>query len=699
MSEREITATLPRRLGWRDAAGLLRTHASHRRLMSGSFVMLVGSTLVSVMNFGYNVAIARMLGPADFGNAAVGGVTVLMLVSCITLAFQLVCAKFVAKNETAAAKAAVYRALLRRSWFVGVLLGSGLALAAPVVSRYLNLPSANIVILLACGIAFYIPLGVKRGGMQGGCQFSRLAWNFIIEALVKFVGAVILVEAGFGVIGAVAAISGSVVLAYFLPPISGELRSTPGTAEPASFREGMQATVFFVGLVVINNVDTLLVKHFFPADQAGMYTAIAMVGRVLYFASWSVVSAMFPISAGAKPREEQTSVVVLPLLFVLGVSVAFILGLGVFPNVVLQTVFGKAFQSLGAGLNSLLSLYAAATGVYCLSVVLMTYEMSRRIANTGWLQLIFSGAIVIGINFFHDTLRQVVLVQLILMALLLVAVSIPFFQTATKVPAPRAALKKLRHTTEAEVIAEFLKSEFYHEEFHPYRERFTPLVMNADTSDAHQNALRRALLFRRRGHMWRELPNDTRWFEIQIESKELSLLRVFPRAQWRKIARRSFLLTDIVERVRARQAKGKIDDFIAKVQSLSYRLRLAPDSSSVILIGRGDGEPLTIIEGNHRLTAALLASPEVLQRRFRVFCGLSPQMDRCCWYKTTVPNLVRYARNRLANLWYDRDADIERVLRRPAADSTPRALTPSSLAAEPQSGIKIQRGNSSLELQ
>ncbi len=41
---------------------------------------------------------------------------------------------------------------------------------------------------------------------------------------------------------------------------------------------------------------------------------------------------------------------------------------------------------------------AAATGIYAIAVVLITYEMSRRIANTGWLQLVVSGLIVLGIS-------------------------------------------------------------------------------------------------------------------------------------------------------------------------------------------------------------------------------------------------------------------------------------------------------------
>jgi hypothetical protein len=89
-------------------------------------------------------------------------------------------------------------------------------------------------------------------------------------------------------------------------------------------------------------------------------------------------------------------------------------------------------------------------------------------------------------------------------------------------------MKRLRRVTEAEVIAEFLKNEFYQEEFHEDREQFEQLVLGAQITDETANALRRALLFRRRGHMWRELPSDTQWWEVQIEPADLERVSVFP---------------------------------------------------------------------------------------------------------------------------------------------------------------------------
>ncbi len=223
-------------------------------------------------------------------------------------------------------------------------------------------------------------------------------------------------------------------------------------------------------------------------------------------------------------------------------------------------------------------------------------------------------------------------------------------------------MKRLRHVTEAEVIAEFLKNEFYQEEFHHDRDQFEQLVLGADVTDEAANTLRRALLFRRRGHLWRELPTDTAWWEVQIEAEDLERIRVFPRAQWRKVANGSFLLRDIVRQIKNTPFRGRTRDFIAKVQAFSYRLRMTADDSAVLLIGLDDTQPVTVLEGNHRLTAALLASPEVLQKRFRVFCGFSARMSECCWYQTNVPNLWRYGRNRARNLFYDRDADVERLM-------------------------------------
>ncbi len=404
---------------------LAPAYHSHAKILNGSIILLIGSVFVSLANFGYNIGVARMLGPSDFSHAA-AAVTILMLVSAITLAFQLVCTKLVAKAGSTESKAAVYQHLMKRAWIVGVGLGTFMLVANSVLTRYLRLSSPWIIVLLAIGLTIYVPLGVKRGGLQGTCRFRGLSWNMAAEAIIKFAGAIVLIVLGFGILGAVAAISASVVLAFCLPDSARELRqrAVPGRSAPVG--EARQAIVFFVGQVIISNIDILMVKHFFPPDVAGLYAAIALVGRLLYFGAWSIVSAMFPVSAETGEQENKGSLLALPLLMVTGMSILFVLVLAAFPTLVFQSLFGDHFQSAVGGLNLLLSMNAAATGVYAIAVVLITYEMSQRIANTGWLQLVVSGLLVLGITWFHSTLLEVIVVQQVLRVLLLLAVAFPF---------------------------------------------------------------------------------------------------------------------------------------------------------------------------------------------------------------------------------------------------------------------------------
>lgn len=431
MSSDQNTISFPLLGGLRTRWSDWRLKSAASVVLGGSLILLLGSMLVSALNFLFNVSMARLLGPALFSQAA-ALVTLLMLLSCVSLSFQMVCAKFVARNESAAAKSAVYRTVSRRSWQVGLVVALLLLVAQKPIADYLRMPNSWVVGVLAIGMAFYNQLGVKRGNLQGLCHFGSLSWNYVFEAASKLAIAILLVELGYGVFGVVGALSASILSAVMLPDRENRValhesmhgdESLGPECIPASFGEGMQAIVFFIGQVIINNVDIILVKHFFASELAGLYAAVALVGRLLYFASWQVVSAMFPVSAaGGEQEHGKSHVLGLPLVIVALMCLGFILVLAIFPGFVMHLVFGEGFRSA----EPLLSLYAGSTALYALAMVLITYEMSRRIANTGWLQLLFSGAIVLAIYMFHSDLRQVILVQIWLKVLMLLVVSLPF---------------------------------------------------------------------------------------------------------------------------------------------------------------------------------------------------------------------------------------------------------------------------------
>ncbi len=83
----------------------------------------------------------------------------------------------------------------------------------------------------------------------------------------------------------------------------------------------------------------------------------------------------------------------------------------------------------------------------------------------------------------------------------------------------------------------------------------------------------------------------------------------------------------------------------------------------MLLIGVNENEPLTILDGNHRLVASMLTSPSRTER-LRFLCGFSPRMTECCWYTTNFGTLCRYGKNVLMHLVRDHEAELERLLQR-----------------------------------
>jgi hypothetical protein len=362
------------------------------------------------------------------------------------------------------------------------------------------------------------------------------------------------------------------------------------------------------------------------------------------------------------------------LLLVFLVSLVSTVALWLAPHSLWGMVLGAGFMvQTQWSFSSLLVLQAGLTGIYSIAVVIMAYEMSRRIANTSWLQLAFSGIIALSIYLFHSSLHEVITVQLVLRIVLLLAVSVPFLRTQSRerrAEAWTSGLVRLRRTKEEEIIAEFLKAEFYQPEFDPYRGRFTNVVYHPNLNDERENAIRRALLFRRRGRLWRELPHDTEWYQVQFQPSDMARIRAFPRKQWRGLAEGSFYLTGMIGRIRKETESKNPSRFGSKMRAVVADLRedLVPDS--ILLIGIDDDSPLTIIEGNHRMAAAMLHSPETVHQRFRFYCGFSPRMTQCCWYQTDLATLSRYATNIVRYMFQDRDYFIQRAVRGHLSDVT-----------------------------
>ncbi|MDZ4720579.1 MAG: oligosaccharide flippase family protein [Roseiflexaceae bacterium] len=309
-------------------------------------------------------------------------------------------------------------------------------------------------------IPFYFVQGVDRGILQGQTRFTPLTITYQTEMWVRLLLGCGLVLLGFSVNGAVAALTLSIIATWAYAryavrkqassnamhpiytssepslPIADSSKNAVGqqlptqTTNPTLFSAddrkqiatfAMPVLIGLLGQILINNGDVLIVKHFFDAHTAGGYAALALIGRIVFFATWSIVTALFPIVAQRHQRgEPHRHLLAAALGLVGGASGLIVLATVAFPATIVQILFDSAYL----GIAPLLWLYAIATALYALANVIISYRLSINNGFGSILALVAGIAQTIGLWVAHTTLQEIVLVQVLTMGSLLLVLLI-----------------------------------------------------------------------------------------------------------------------------------------------------------------------------------------------------------------------------------------------------------------------------------
>lgn len=393
------------------------------KLFSGVALLFISATLVNAGNYIFNLFLGRWLGPADFADLSLI-VTLFLVTSFLTAGLQTPMARFSALYSADQNPQAIANA---RRWLTQLALwiGGGLviifAAGAPLWSSFFGTSSRLPFVIFGLFVPFYLVQGVDRGLLQGRTHFGWLAVSYQSEMASRLLLSLLLVGFGWAVNGAVWGISLSFVATWLVARRAGVDLPTAQPLAPATRREVIQycapVLVAQLGQILINNSDILIVRRFFMAEDAGRYAALALTGRIVFFATWSIITAIFPIAAQRYRRGEAHRDLLLAALGVVALGSLLIMGAMLFvPNAIVNLLFGPAYLSVAP----LLWLYALATMFYALANVVINYRLAIGNTAGSYWGIAAGVAQVLLLWFVHATLSQVVWVQIVLMAVLFV---------------------------------------------------------------------------------------------------------------------------------------------------------------------------------------------------------------------------------------------------------------------------------------
>jgi len=410
-------------------------HLAANLLMTSSALFFLSTTVVNSGNYLFNLILGRWLGPALFADVSII-ITLFLLLTFITAGFQQTAAKFAAvysADHDTARLQALRRWLNRRSWAIGLLCLLIVGGGAAFWQDFFHTTSVWIFVIFAVGLPFYFVQGIDRGLLQGQMRFGLLAASYQAEMWVRLLVGLLLVFLGWAAHGAVLGLTLSILATWLVADYGLRTRYTSQLDLPRTAATGANATlsardrkallafalpVLLVetSLILINNSDVLIIKRYFDSVAAGHYAALALIGRIVFFGTWSVVITMFPLVAQKEQRREAHRYLLwLGLGMVFGVSALIVAATALLPELIIRILFGADYLAVAP----LLWLYAVATALFALANVLINYHLALG-KRTGALFALGAGVLqVVTLLFFHATLFQVILIQIVLMAILL----------------------------------------------------------------------------------------------------------------------------------------------------------------------------------------------------------------------------------------------------------------------------------------
>lgn len=413
---------------------MIQTITLKKTQLSAEQIFMLTMFIVNAGNYAYNLILGRFLGPKAFADAAIL-ITFLLVLSFVGMTFQIVTTKYSVLLE-GDLKNKFVKTISKTAIGIGVFIGLLFVIFSKNLQALLHTETQTMFHLFGIGIPLYFLMSVNRGIYQGENNLIQLSVTYVTEMFARlFITILLFLFASQLPTTILVSIGIALSFIFGLIPFQKNIFRKPAT-ENALQLDSKPIVTFFaltafyeLTQIVINNSDVILVKHFFDNQEAGFYASLALIGRVVYFVTWIFVMLLLPKVIQLKKEGKDTQPILMKYVLIIALfSAAIVLVTYIMPETVVYVMFGADYLSIA----TLLWKYALATAIFAVANLFSYYFLS--ISN--YVPVVISALLgftqIILIVLFHDTLEQVVHMQIVAMCVLLVFQLVYFFYQGKK---------------------------------------------------------------------------------------------------------------------------------------------------------------------------------------------------------------------------------------------------------------------------
>ncbi len=391
-----------------------------KKLLSSKFIidnlyLLTGALILNIFAFLFHFYMGRKLGPEDYGIlAALISLIGLLAISCTTI--QLSLSKFVATFNTHKEFGKlkyIYKDSLKKfnKLFFTIFL---LLLPFNIfLSNFLKI-KYSLLFIVSLTILVLPLISVTGGFLQGMQNFKSLGIGLSLEGIVRFFLSVFLVALGLSVFGALIGVFFSLLIVgvYYFTKMGLFMKEDAETFSTKSvYLFILPVLLTLMIFTSFYSFDLLLIKHFFSDLEAGYFSAINLIGKIVFFASFSVVQVMFPkVAEFYEAKKNHRNLLFKSFLLMLAIILPILLIYFFFGDFVVSLLYGENYLSIAG----LIGLYGIFIAFVSFSQLIGLYFLSLRRLFFTWILLIFLILEMLLIWLYHESLLQIIIMLIFL---------------------------------------------------------------------------------------------------------------------------------------------------------------------------------------------------------------------------------------------------------------------------------------------
>lgn len=383
-------------------------------LARNSAIVLTGTMVANVLSYLYHLIMGRILGPSGYGELS--SLLSLIYIFTVPLAVaQNVLVKFIsgfkAHGEVGQAKTLLVKST--KSFIFLVVIGIPFILiAGPYISSFLHLPSTMLMILLyillAVSLLTVAPLSMLTG-------YQKFVWISAVPALgvlIKLIVSLPFVSWGVQGLLLAAVVAGVIVYGVYFIPLR-FLRSVRTASTHLKYRDlfgfAVPTLLAQLGITSLYSMDIILVRHFFSSHEAGLYAALAILGKIIFYASSAIPVVLFPVASERSALGSNTRKLILSAVgTVAAISTGITLAYFLFPNFIVSLLFGDAYNGTGA----MLGLFGIFLGLFSIGNIITMSCLAVGRTRIWTLAAVAAIIQIVGISISHGTIGGVIYINI-----------------------------------------------------------------------------------------------------------------------------------------------------------------------------------------------------------------------------------------------------------------------------------------------